>query len=79
MFLILITSQIVNLKMIRATFVFIKCYQWGGETLVPVVKHCVSDSTRVTCHISEVNSCLPAVSVLQFQHLVAFGSSQINL
>jgi len=42
MFLILITSQIVNLKMIRATFVFIKCYQCGGETLAPVVKHCVS-------------------------------------
>jgi len=24
--------------------VFIKCYQCGGETLVPIVKHCVSDS-----------------------------------
>ena len=44
MFQILITSQIVNLKRIRGRFGFIKCYQCGGETLVPVVKHSVSHS-----------------------------------
>jgi hypothetical protein len=45
MFLILITSQIVNLKVIGEVLVLIKCYQCGGETLGPVVKHSVSDSS----------------------------------
>jgi hypothetical protein len=45
MFLILITSQIVNLKMVGDVLGLRKCYQCGGETLVPVVKHPVSDST----------------------------------
>jgi translation initiation factor 2 beta subunit (eIF-2beta)/eIF-5 len=45
MFLLLIISQIVDLKMIRERLWFIKCYQCGGETLVPVVKHSVSDTT----------------------------------
>jgi hypothetical protein len=44
MFLILITPQIVNLKMIRDVLKLRKCYQCGGETLVPVVKHSVSNS-----------------------------------
>jgi hypothetical protein len=39
MFLILITPQIVNLKMIRDVLKLRKCYQCGGETLIPVVKH----------------------------------------
>ena len=47
MFLILITSQIVNLKVIGEVLVLIKCYQCGGETLGPVVKHLVSDSTII--------------------------------
>ena len=47
MFQILITSQIVNLKRIKGRFGFIKCYQCGGETLVPVVKHPVSHSIRI--------------------------------
>jgi hypothetical protein len=38
---ILITSQIVNFKMIGDVFILIKCYQCGGETLGPVVKHSV--------------------------------------
>ena len=45
MFLMLIKSQIVNLKMVRDVLVYIKCYQCasGGETLPvdPVVKHSV--------------------------------------
>jgi len=45
MFLLFIISQIVNLKMIRDVLVFIKCYQCGGETLGPVVKHSVRDSS----------------------------------
>ena len=44
MFLILITTQIVNLKMARDVLALRKGYQCGGETLVPVVKHSVSDS-----------------------------------
>jgi hypothetical protein len=44
MFLILITSQIVNLKTIEDVLELRKCYQCGGETLDPVVKHPVSDS-----------------------------------
>ena len=43
-FLLFIIPQIVNLKMIRDVLVFIKCYQCGGETLGPVVKHSVRDS-----------------------------------
>jgi len=46
MFLILVTSQIVNLKMIGDVLGLRKCYQCGGETLVPVVKHSVSDSSE---------------------------------
>ena len=34
-----IISQIVDLKMISKALVLIKCYQCGGETLGPVVKH----------------------------------------
>ena len=34
MFLLLISSQIVNLKMIGKVLVLKKCYQCGGETLV---------------------------------------------
>ena len=45
MFLIPITSQIVNLKTIGNVLGLRKCYQCGGETLDPVVKHLVSDST----------------------------------
>ena len=47
MFLILITSQleIVNLKVIGDVLVLIKCHQCGGETLGPVVKHSVNDSS----------------------------------
>ena len=44
MFLILIISQIVNLKTIWDVLGLKKCYQCGGETLDPVVKHSVSDS-----------------------------------
>ena len=40
----IINSQIVDLKMIRKALVLIKCYQCGGETLGPVVKHPVRDS-----------------------------------
>ena len=39
-----IISQIVDLKMISKALVLIKCYQCGGETLGPVVKHSVRDS-----------------------------------
>jgi hypothetical protein len=45
-FLILIASQIVNLKMIGDVLVLIKCYQCGGETLGPVVKHSVRDTVH---------------------------------
>ena len=51
MFLILITSQIVNLKTIENVLELRKCYQCGGETLDPVVKHSVSDSTVVYLYI----------------------------
>ena len=44
MFLIHMSSQIVNLKLIRDDLVLKKCYQCGGETLGPVVKHSVRDS-----------------------------------
>ena len=44
MFLILITSQIVNFKMNGDVLRLRKCYQCGGETLDPVVKHSVSDT-----------------------------------
>jgi len=37
--------------------VFIKCYQCGGETLVPVVKHCVSDSSANKCNIELMFVC----------------------
>jgi hypothetical protein len=40
----LITPQIVNLKMIECVFVHRKRYQCGGETLGTVVKHSVRDS-----------------------------------
>ena len=40
----LITSQIANLRMIGDVLELRKCYQCGGETLVPVVKHSVSDN-----------------------------------
>ena len=40
----IINSQIVDLKMIREALVLIKCYQCGGETPGPVVKHSVRDS-----------------------------------
>jgi len=55
MFLILITSQIMKLKMVRARFVFIKCYQCGGgETLVPVVKQVSTLQTGHPCkHLLE--------------------------
>jgi hypothetical protein len=36
-FLILIISQIVNLKMVEDVLGLIKCYLCGGKTLVPVV------------------------------------------
>ena len=42
-----ITSQITNLKKIRDVVGLRECYQCGGETLNPVVKHQVSDSTKV--------------------------------
>jgi hypothetical protein len=32
-----------------------KCYQCGGETLVPVVKHSVSDSTSKSFTSANVN------------------------
>ncbi len=38
------SSQIVNLKVIEGVLVLRKCYQCGGETLVPVVKHPLHDS-----------------------------------
>ena len=38
------SSQIANLKRIKSFLGLRKCYQCGGETLVPVLKHCVSDS-----------------------------------
>jgi hypothetical protein len=44
MFLILIISQIKNLKIVEDVLGLRKCYQCGGETLDPVVKHSVSDS-----------------------------------
>ena len=44
MFTMIINSQIVDLKMIRKALMLIKCYQCGGETLGPVVKHPVRDS-----------------------------------
>ena len=47
MFLLLITSQIINLKMIGEVLGLRECYQCGGETLVPVVKHSVRDSTGI--------------------------------
>jgi hypothetical protein len=50
MFLILITSQIVNLKMIGDVLVLKKCYQCGGETLGTVVKHSVRDSKGKGLH-----------------------------
>jgi hypothetical protein len=43
------TSQIVNLKTIEEVFVLRKCYQCGGETLGPVVKHSVRDSMIIQC------------------------------
>ena len=47
-FLMFRTSQIVNLKKVGNVFGPKKRYQCGGgETLDPVVKHSVSDSTRV--------------------------------
>ena len=39
MSLTLITSHIVNLKTVRDVLGLGKCYQCGGETLVPVVKY----------------------------------------
>ena len=42
----LIISQIINLKMAGGVLGLRMYYQCGGETLVPVVKHCVSDSTE---------------------------------
>jgi len=44
MFLILIASQIVNFKMSEDVIWRRGSYQCGGETLVPVVKHSVSNS-----------------------------------
>ena len=44
MFLILIKSQIINLKIVGGVLGLRGHYQCGGETLVPVVKHSVSDS-----------------------------------
>jgi hypothetical protein len=44
MFLLLINSQIVNLKMIEEVLGLRECYQCGGETLVPAVKHSVRDT-----------------------------------
>ena len=43
----LINSQIINLKMVGGVLGLKMYYQCGGETLVPVVKHCVSDSRVV--------------------------------
>jgi hypothetical protein len=40
-------SQIVNFKMVEDDLGHRKCYQCGGEILVPVVKHSVSDSSNV--------------------------------
>ena len=45
MILMLIVSQIINLKITTGVSGLTMSYQRGGETLVPVVKHCVSDST----------------------------------
>jgi hypothetical protein len=50
MFLIFVISQIVNWKIIEDVLGLRKCYQCGGETLVPVVKHSVSDS-KLSCRV----------------------------
>ena len=46
MFLILITSQIVNFKMSEDVLWRRGSYQCGGETLVPMVKHPLRDSIQ---------------------------------
>jgi hypothetical protein len=38
------TSEIANFKMIGDVIELRECYQCGGETLGPVVKHSVRDS-----------------------------------
>ena len=45
MFLIPINSQINYLSIVGVVLGLKNPYQCGGETLVPVVKHSVSDST----------------------------------
>ena len=79
MFYILVASQIVNLKMIEDVLVFIKCYQCGGETLGPVVKHSVCDSsgsnrlsrylfpTRVQFQISRPTKCARHLNSITLQ------------
>jgi hypothetical protein len=42
---IMTTSEIANFKMIGDVIELRECYQCGGETLGPVVKHSVRDST----------------------------------
>jgi hypothetical protein len=44
---IMTTSEIANFKMIGDVIELRECYQCGGETLGPVVKHSVRDSTKV--------------------------------
>jgi len=41
------SSQIVNWKIVEGVLGLKKCYQCGGETLVPVVKHPLCDSGTV--------------------------------
>ena len=47
----LIISQIINLKTDGGVSGLIVSYQCSGETLVPVVKHCVSDSIPPNIYI----------------------------
>jgi hypothetical protein len=69
MFSIPITSQIVNLKMVGDVLGLRECYQCGhgGETLVSVVKHSVSDSsTPPKILLGCESSLIPAsLSILQ--------------
>ena len=58
MFSLLITFQIINLKMIGDVFVLRKCYRCGGETLGPVVKHSVRDNNlgKIQSTIDKIRS-----------------------
>ena len=85
MFTMTIISQIVDLKMISKALVLIKCYQCGGETLGPVVKHSVRDSKselqqivqfrQVTDHTDETpSSLILQPSVLISSHVLKLSS-----